>query len=188
MAAELHPVLLAGERQSIKIEGFDFGNSPLEFSKERVHAKTIVMSTSNGTRAIKVTEGSYRSFVGTFRNAAALCQLVKSIGKDVWIVCAGTEGYFSLEDALCAGLLAERLVGVSPVDTSDKVQAAILMYQAACDSLADVTGLSRNGKRLHKLGMSADVEFCLQLDQLDLIPEYRGGKIKALRPQEPFSS
>jgi 2-phosphosulfolactate phosphatase len=99
VAANMGSVLFAGERQSIKIDGFDFGNSPLEFSRAKVQGQTIIMTTTNGTAAIKSTEGAYRTLIGSFVNAQAACVQAKQYGKDILIVCAGTDGLFSLEDA-----------------------------------------------------------------------------------------
>jgi len=105
LAAAMGPVLIAGERQSLKLPGCDFGNSPFDFSQEKVHDQTIIMTTNNGTIAIKAAERAHRTFIGSFINAGAVCYQAKRFGKDILIICAGTDGLFSLEDALCAGLL-----------------------------------------------------------------------------------
>lgn len=171
--------LLAGERKSIKIEGFDLGNSPSEFSGDVVNARHIIMTTTNGTVAIKATEGSYRTLIGSFLNAEALCKQVKQYGKDVLIVCAGTDRMFSLEDALCAGLMVELLREEESTNgiLTDSAYAALLMYTQAKDALAVVARNSRNGQRLCLLGHENDVDYCLQLNMLNIVPEYRNGKL-----------
>lgn len=172
-------VLFAGERKSIKIDGFNFGNSPYEFSADKVQNQTIVMTTTNGTVAVKATEGSFRTFIGAFINASAVCQKASQCGKDVLIVCAGTDRLFSLEDALCAGLLVKKLLtggNTKPVLT-DSAQAALLLYNQTHGKLAEVAINSRNGKRLYDLGLTDDVEYCFKTDMFAIVPEYRGGEI-----------
>lgn len=173
----LGDVLFAGERQSIKIEGYDFGNSPFEFSEEKVKGKTIVMTTSNGTIAIKATEGAYRTFIGSFLNAKAVAQKAKSYGKDILIVCAGTDGLFSLEDALCAGLLVKLLREEGESFLTDSAYGALLMYTEAKDKLIATGVTSRNGKRLYDLDRMDDVKYCFQKDILDIVPEYAEERI-----------
>lgn len=186
LAATMNPVLLAGERKSVRIEGFDLGNSPLDFTSDKVRNLPVVMSTTNGTRAIQATAGAACSFIGSFRNAAALCRKVEETGKDVWIVCAGTEGTFSLEDSLCAGMLAERLLGRTAGSLADNVQAAIMLYRQVKYELAKVAGGSRNGRRLHEIGLRSDVEFCLEIDRTDFVPEYREGKVNTFFTGRPL--
>ena len=169
---EIGPVLFAGERQSITIPGYDFGNSPFEFSRVRVQEQKIVMTTTNGTIAIKATEGAYRTLIGSFLNAQAVCLQGKSYGKDILIVCAGTDGLFSLEDALCAGLLVQLLSAEGENFLTDSARAALLMYTHAQDKLVATGVSSRNGKRLEDLNRMDDVVYCFQTDILDIVPEY----------------
>ncbi len=175
--SQLGNVLFAGERQSIKIEGYDFGNSPFEFSKDKVKDKTIVMTTSNGTIAIKATEGAYRTLIGSFLNAKAVCHKAKNYGKDILIVCAGTDGLFSLEDALCAGLMVELLSEDGGASLTDSAGGALLMYNAAKDKLVETGVTSRNGKRLYDLDRMDDVRYCFKTDSLGIVPEYTKGRI-----------
>ncbi len=177
LADQIGPVLLAGERQSIKINGFDCGNSPFEFSKDKVQAQKIVMTTSNGTIAINSTKGAYRTLIGSFLNAEAVCTEAKTCGKDILIVCAGTDRLFSLEDALCAGLLVQRLIEADHVSMTDSARGALLMYTAAKDAIAEIVSHSRNGKRLYDLDLKSDVDYCLQTDVVDIVPKYSEGKI-----------
>ncbi|SHK87065.1 2-phosphosulfolactate phosphatase [Desulforamulus aeronauticus] len=177
LANHIGPVLFAGERQSIRIDGCDLGNSPFEFSQEKVRNQTIIMTTTNGTVAIKATEGAYRTLIGSFLNATAVCQQAKGYGKDILIVCAGTEGFFSLEDTLCAGLLVRLLTEMGEVELSDAARGALLMYSQAKDQLIETAVESRNGKRLYDLNRMYDIVYCFQKDRLNIVPEYREGKI-----------
>lgn len=176
-ASQIGPVLLAGERQSITIEGYDLGNSPYEFSQDRVQDQQIVMTTTNGTIAIKATEGACHTLIGSFLNATAVCQQGKGYGKDILIVCAGTDGLFSLEDALCAGLLVQLLTVDGEPLLTDAARGALLMYTQAKDKLVEIGVSSHNGKRLFDLNRMDDVVYCLQTDILDRVPEYIEGKI-----------
>ncbi|MPM94025.1 putative 2-phosphosulfolactate phosphatase [bioreactor metagenome] len=179
IADKIGPVLFAGERKSIKIEGFNFGNSPYEFSPDKVKNETIIMTTTNGTVAVKATDGAYRTLIGAFVNAAAVCRKARQYGKDILIVCAGTDRLFSLEDALCAGLLVKQLSADAEAEPllTDSARAAVLLYDQASDKLTDIAINSRNGKRLYDLGRTDDVEYCFKTDILEVVPEYRDGKI-----------
>ncbi len=176
-AAQAGPALLAGERQSVKIAGCDIGNSPFEFSREKVAGKTVIMNTSNGTVAIKAVDGAYRTLIGSFLNAGAVCRKAAQYGKEVLIVCAGTDRLFSLEDTLCAGLLVQLLSEGGGTELTDSAQAALLLYGAAQDKLTETAVRSRNGKRLADLGRLEDVRYCLQIDLLQVVPQYQSGRI-----------
>jgi len=114
--------------------------------------------------------------IGSFINAGAVCRQAKQYGKDVLIVCAGTNRLFSLEDALCAGLLVDNLLDGNVVPT-DAALGAALMYKHAQTQLAEVAQSSRNGMRLCGLGRTEDIEYCLRVDEIDCLPEFRSGMI-----------
>lgn len=177
VAAQTSAPLLAGERRSLKLEGFDFGNSPLEFTAGKVQGQTIIMTTTNGTIAVKSTAGAYCTLIGAFINAGAVCRRAVEYQQDILMVCAGTDRLFSLEDALCAGLLAGRLQSQANVELTDAALGAWVMYRGAENSLLKTAGASRNGRRLYDLGSEQDVRYCLQADVVDIVPEYRDGRI-----------
>ena len=177
-AAKIGECLLAGERQSIKLAGFDLGNSPDDFSRDRVAGRKIVMTTSNGTVAIRAAAGAYRTLIASFLNIQAVVREILKSQQDVLLVCAGTERQFSLEDALCAGLLVERITQAAAVELTDAAAAARLMYLQAQDKLVATAGSSRNGSRLYEIGRQADIEYCLQQDSITIVPEYREGVIR----------
>jgi len=176
LAGKKTAFLLAGERQSQKIDGFDFGNSPFDFSRDKVQDRQIIMTTTNGTTAIQATATAFCTLIGSFINAGAVCRQAKQYGKDVLIVCAGTNRLFSLEDALCAGLLVDNLLDGNVVPT-DAALGAALMYKHAQTQLAEVAQSSRNGMRLCGLGRTEDIEYCLRVDEIDCVPEFRSGMI-----------
>jgi len=167
--------LLGGERQAMLIPGFDLGNSPFEYSRGVVDGKTIIMTTTNGTLALKTAEEATKVYAGGFVNAAALSDRLSAEGRDVTLLCAGTHGRFSLEDALCAGLIAERLSGQAKLgDTALAVQA---MYRDFRDDLAVRVALSSHAAYLVEIGFAADVGYCLQTDVFSVVPEFCDGVI-----------
>jgi 2-phosphosulfolactate phosphatase len=169
--------LYAGERKSIRIDGFDFGNSPFDFTEEKVCNQTIIMTTTNGTIAVRATEKAHCVLIGAFINAKAASQTAKASGKDVLIVCAGTDGAFSLEDTLCAGYLVE-LFKDQDTELTDAAQGAALMYQAAKSNLTAKTRTSRNGRRLVELRREDEIAYGMQQDITDIVPVYQGKEIK----------
>lgn len=150
-------VLLAGERHALKVPGFDFGNSPLEFG-EKVKGKRIVWCTTNGTNAVTMAEGAEEVLLACLRSAGAVAEYLSAQGRDCILVPAGLRGRFSLEDTWCAGYLAQQLTSGT---LSDSVHAAVRICEAW-----DLTELaqSKHGKVLARLGLEADVAYCLALD------------------------
>jgi len=177
LAGQRNSALFAGERQSIKIDGYDFGNSPFDFSQEKVKDQHIIITTTNGTIAIKAATGAYRTLIGSFLNAEAVCEQAEEYGKDILIICAGTDGLFSLEDTLCAGLLVQLLTKKGQGVMTDSAQGALLMYHAVKDKLVETAVNSRNGKRLCELDRMDDILYCFQRDLLTIVPEYSNGMI-----------
>jgi len=177
VAGQSKTILLAGERQSIKIDGFDFGNSPFEFSRDKVENQQIVMTTTNGTIAIQATQGACCTLIGAFINAEAVIRQLQSYEQDILIVCAGTDRMFSLEDSLCAGLLVDLLVSKHPVQLNDSARGAQIMYTAAKNHLMEVVIDSRNGQRLMQLGKQAEIEYCVRKNIVSVVPEYKENRI-----------
>lgn len=167
--------LLAGERQARPIPGFDLGNSPGEYARSAVDGKTIIMTTTNGTAALKTAERASKVYVGAFVNAAALCGKLSSISMDIVVLCAGTRGQLTIEDALCAGLLAERLAGHN--DLSDAALAARAIYNDYRADLVRRTSLGAHARNLAAIGYGGDIDYCLRHDLYDNVPEFHNGEI-----------
>lgn len=177
LAERIGPVLIAGERQSIKMDGCDLGNSPFEYSRANVEDQTVIMTTSNGTAAVKATEKAYCTLIGAFINAQAVCRKARQYAKNIVIVCAGTDRTFSLEDALCAGLLVQTLTETNEMTLTDSAVGALLMYKAAETKIFEAAGNSRNGRRLRELNRLDEITYCLQTDLFSTVPHYTAGKI-----------
>lgn len=168
--------LLAGERNALKIAGFDLGNSPLEFTAGAVADKTIVMSTTNGTVALLKAAASAAVYTAAFVNAAAVCRMLRECRADVVMLCAGRKGEFALEDALCAGLLADRLADSAAL--SDAAQFARAAYRQVSPCLLPHVAASRHARYLAQIGLADDVSWCLQHDLLDVVPCFCEGEVR----------
>lgn len=170
-AASETDALLGGERNALLIPGFDFSNSPLEYTPERIAGRRLVMSTSNGTKAIAAVSGAKRALLGAFVNASAAARAVAG-EETVVIVCAGTLGAFTLEDALAAGAILEALQAQGvPLVPDDMAVAARMLYDAAKDDLYAALMPTKHFSRLRALGFEEDLRYCLTLDKLSAVPQ-----------------
>jgi 2-phosphosulfolactate phosphatase len=169
-------VLLCGERESKPIEGFQLGNSPQEFTPERVTGKTLVMTTTNGTQALLAGEAGRRCLIGAFLNARAVTQtLVEE--PDVVLFCAGREGRFAMEDAVCAGLIGRQLAESCSIRGTDSARAAMRLANSLGQPPLRFLRRTAAGWQLRKLGLSRDVEYCGVLDRYARVPEFRDRRI-----------
>ncbi len=166
-------VLLAGERNGVRIEGelsggicFDFGNSPREFTAEKVHGKRIVTTTTNGTRALRACAKAKLVLVSSFLNLHATVQVLKKRRPTaLLIVCSGTFEECAYEDVLGAGALCTALARSFGDDESDSILMARLAWQREESMLASALSDTRNGRRLlrHR-ELKDDIRFCAQRD------------------------
>lgn len=163
--------LLGGERFCKKIAGFHLGNSPLEYEEKVVANRRIILTTTNGTRAIQKSVRGSQLLITSFLNASASVKRILERKKDVHIVCSGTRNQYAIEDGLCAGLLIELLYGSTPdIETDDLGETLRSAYAYHRNNLADVMMKSESGKRLQRLGLQDDVSYCAQLDLFDFVP------------------
>jgi len=161
------PAKLAGERQLEHIEGFDFGNSPRELDGEP-GAETLILTTTNGTRLlVAAAERFERVYVGSLLNLDAVAAAARESGEDVAVLCAGVLGELALDDAYCAGRIAEALGG----EPEDSARAAILLAQSFPNAVEGLRA-SRSAANLRRHGLEADVERCAQVNALDVVPRY----------------
>lgn len=162
--------LLCGERKGQKVEGFDLGNSPGEFTREAVEGKRLVMSTTNGTRAFSLGHESARVIACAFTNLSAVARDVGGAG-DLVVLCAGREGRFSLCDALCAGHLISRVQADADEDYLLNDAALAARALAARKPSARVLGGTAGGRALTEIGLGADLEICAEVDRHDFVAE-----------------
>jgi 2-phosphosulfolactate phosphatase len=167
--------LLGGERYGKLIEGFDLDNSPRNYTRERIAGRTIVFTTTNGTRALKYSSESEQIFVGAFVNRSALCNLLHTQTAPVHLVCAGTDSRLTSEDILFAGLIARDLLAGSPGAVDLETELAIQYAERHGDNPVAILRTlreSRGGRNLIDLGMDADVVYAALGDQTDVVPVF----------------
>jgi 2-phosphosulfolactate phosphatase len=182
-ARSLPGALLAGERGGDPPEGFDLGNSPLEFTRERVGGRTIVFTTSNGTRALLAARPATAVGVAGFVNLTAAADWALGQGRRLVIVCAGELGSRSVEDETCAGLLVDRVLTTDPEAVVGP--AALEAADAARPYAKDLARLAQDAPHARKLashGRSPDVTACLTRDAFCLVPLYRADVDKVVPP------
>lgn len=178
-------VLLGGERNGVKIrtaEGeFDFGNSPREYTPEKVKDKTIVSTTTNGTRALRACAHAKTVLAGSFLNVGATAKFLRDQNfENVLLVCAGTRENTALEDVLAAGALGEILLSSGAAELSDSAQIALATFRQAKGDLAEAVSKSENARRLLAIPeLREDVAFCLQRNIFDFVAARDGDAMRA---------
>lgn len=168
--------LLAAERNGEVVDGFDFGNSPFSYVKEKVDGKTIVLTTTNGTHAINMSRGASRIVIGSFLNLASLCNWLKSQPNDVLLLCSGWKDKVNLEDTLFAGGVVHYLRDENYA-LDDAGIASEDLYILAKDDLSTYLKKTSHSERLKKLGIEEDIEFCLNLNITTRIPVLDGERL-----------
>ena len=170
--------LLAGEQAGEPIEGFDLGNSPLDYTAERVRSRTIIFTTTNGTRAMLAAGRAAAAAVAALTNVEAAARWALGEARDLSVLCAGEAGAFSLEDAVCAGVLVARMRAAAPgLELSDAALAAVRLgelYESRLDALGRD---SHWGRHLAARGRAGDVEACLRLGGTVVVPRFDAGSI-----------
>lgn len=166
--------VLGGERGGLPIPGFDLGNSPREYTPQRVGDKTVVFTTTNGTRALLRCKAAKRVLIGAFVNLSAVC---RELGDDSHIVllCAGTNGHVTREDALFAGAVVNELA--SGQILNDQAELAADAWRACksdltgADPLGRALRSSRGGRNLIDTGQENDIDIAAQIDKFDTVPQ-----------------
>ncbi|MFS8859099.1 2-phosphosulfolactate phosphatase family protein [Synechococcus sp. H60.4] len=165
--------LLAGERGGKAVAGFDLGNSPREYTPERVRDKRIFMSTTNGTRTLQRLEGIPVVITAALVNVGAVVEFLRrGAFAEVWLVGSGWEGAFALEDTACAGAILHRLGCSWEQLGNDEAVAALALYQTWQDDLLGLLRRSSHGQRLLAISPEndSDLAYCAALDQLLVVP------------------
>ena len=179
-----HPELvLAGERKGLKPKGFDLGNSPTQFTSHAVGGKQLVLTTTSGTRAISFCKNAQWMLIGAILNAGAVAKAVSRIAekekRGIALVLSGTNGSFSLEDFVCAGLILDNL-SLNSVAYSDSARASLLTLKQSREHLCDIIGSTQHAKYLKGIGLERDVEFCCQMDIYQIVPFFHNGVLVSL--------
>ena len=176
LAADQPNTLIGGERGGVKVDGFDLGNSPREYTESVVSGRQIVLTTTNGTRTLQACRAAERILVGSFLNLSAIVDQLAQVEGELVIACSGREGGFCTEDTVFAGACVAAL---GETQLTDAAETAKILYQTHCE---DLLGMLRNcyhGQYLASIGLGADLEFCAQVDLVDVLPHLVDGRIIA---------
>jgi 2-phosphosulfolactate phosphatase len=175
-------VLYCGEKDGYKIKGFDLGNSPQEYTSETVRDKTLIFVSTNGSRLMVRTVREKRPlFIAGFLNATAAAERVMKSGGNCLLACSGREGRYSLEDTVCAGMLASVMQRISGSDPgmSDEARSAVVLYRHFADDLLGMAKSSLHGAYLTGLGLGADISYCVSMNRFKTVPVYQKGALCA---------
>lgn len=176
-AASENP-LLGGERGGLRIEGFQLGNSPAEYNERTVRDRTVIFTTTNGTRAMMRCKLARRVLIAAFVNLSAVCR--ELTGEDeIEIVCAGTDGHVTREDTLLAGAIVYDLLCITSgeLETNDQADIAADAWKSAVGQLTGNSPLSqalrasRGGRNLIEIGHENDIDLAAEIDRFDLVAE-----------------
>jgi 2-phosphosulfolactate phosphatase len=172
-------VLLGGAKKGVKIQGFDLGNSPDDYGEKIVKGKDIIFSSSNGTKAMHELESAREILIACFFNISAVCEGLLTLNADILIACAGDFGVFSLGDAVCAGMivdkLSERVSG--ELGKSDTADVAQILYRVHKKDIRGMLFQSEWGQHLIGLGLGKDIDTCAKIDITHIVPKFREGVI-----------
>jgi 2-phosphosulfolactate phosphatase len=168
--------LVAAERDGFVLDFADFGNSPFNFTREKVEGRTIVYSTTNGTGIIKLAESAYMTVIGSFLNIRALSDWLLRQDKDVMLLCAGWKNKFNIEDTICAGAISEKLLESGMYKSiCDSTAASIDLWSLAKSDIHGYIEKAAQRTRLRDKGLDDCIRFCLTPDFTEKIPAIKNG-------------
>ena len=179
-------VILAGEQKMLPISGFDLGNSPQDFTKKAVEGKTILITTTNGTRALLGVQGARDIVIASYVNFTAVLAMMKvaaSSNTDIAVICAGEEGGFTLEDAACAGRYVKALPKRADLHLNDAASASVLIEKKYGENIAKLFKESTHGQALQEAGFGDDLAAAAKVDAYPVVPIYQERQITKLGPE-----
>lgn len=176
LAADQPKTLIGGERGGVKVDGFNLGNSPREYTEAVVSDRQIVLTTTNGTRTLQACCAAERVLVGSFLNLRAVVDRLARVEGELIIACSGREGGFCTEDTVFAGACVAAL---GETQLTDAAETAKILYQTHCDDLLGMLRHCYHGRSLAGIGLGEDLEFCAQIDLVDIVPYLIDGRIIA---------
>jgi len=176
--------IIGGERNNKKVEGFNLGNSPLEYTPDVVTGKSIILYTTNGSKAIVKAKFSENLFICCFHNLPAVANHLITLDKDVEIICSGENGNFNLEDAICAGRLLSEIEKVNEnIEISDSGKVCLILNKSLGKNIAKMLKDTEHGKNLIESGFAQDIKVCAQYGITDTIPFFFSGSIRKMETE-----
>lgn len=169
--------LIGGERGGLKVKGFDLGNSPREYTRDVVFGKRVILTTTNGTKALRSVAICENVLVAGFTNFRAVVQRCLALKADPVMIPSGGKGKFSLEDVVCGGMMMD-LLEREGVTLTDAAQASCILYKAFADDLLEMAKNSEHGRELIRVRLEEDLAFCVQTDVSSSVPVFRDGSIR----------
>lgn len=177
-------VLLGGERKGKIIESFHFGNSPLSYIEEKIRGKKVVLTTTNGTRTIKACVEGENLYIASFLNVSAVVKKLIEDDQDVVVVCSGTDEQYSMDDALCAGMIISLIYNEEKITTTDLGWTIKELYESYKHDFHRLLKNCSHYKRLKENGFEEDLRYCLQTDVYSIVPSYKDGYIQVINEVE----
>lgn len=173
--------LVGAERKGQIVEGFDFGNSPFSYMRDDFKGQEVVLTTTNGTKALDVAKDAPTVVVGSFLNLESLCEWLAAQDKNVLCLCSGWQDKFNLEDSICAGAICDYLINTGYFTSEeDSSIAAKYLYLSAKDNYLGYLKSSSHRRRLKNLNLNEDIKYCLTPNQTTVIPILKNGKLVKL--------
>jgi 2-phosphosulfolactate phosphatase len=163
--------IVAAERKGKIVDGFEFGNSPYSYINENVIGKTLVLTTTNGTKAFHTAKDAKHLIIGSLINLDAVCDYLLKEYKNVMILASGWQNKFCLEDTICAGAIVEKLLSTGKFTSEDDSSiAAKYLFLSARDNIFGYLKASSHRRRLRALNLNKDIKYCLTPNQTDVVP------------------
>jgi 2-phosphosulfolactate phosphatase len=180
LEAKRENCLLGGERKALKIEGFDLTNSPLDYRESVVKGKTIVMTTTNGTKAIYHSLKADKIIIGCMLNGKAIADSVCKEKRDLSLICAGTGGKFSLDDFICAGKIIYECMALGEHELEDFAATAFMAYRDNKTQVMNFVSMASHYKYLESIGLEEDIKYCFTEDLINIVPQvvYTGEEVE----------
>lgn len=176
------PVLLCGEQEGKKREGYDLGNSPGEFTADVVNERVLIQLTTNGTRTLSLARNAYKVAIAAFTNMQAVSQRIRQYQDEVdrmLFVASGKEERYCLEDTVCLGGVIAHLIEPPgrPFEMTDSVRTALDLYHLYRDRLLPMLQTCEHGAYLDSIGLGDDLAECALLNTSEIVPMMKGNRI-----------
>jgi 2-phosphosulfolactate phosphatase len=170
---------VGAERNGEIVDGFEFGNSPYSFMQEKFVGKTLVLTTTNGTRAINIASKTHKVVIGSLVNLDAIVEYLIEQNDNVLLLCSGWKDKFNLEDSVCAGAITEALLATGKFKSDeDSTISAMFLYQSAKENYMSFLKHSSHRRRLRELNLKEDIKYCLTPNQTRVVPILRNGVLE----------